>query len=183
MKLTTEISFPTLKHRLNYKRKSVFSGSCFSENIGGWLADLKFDTQVNPCGIAYNPVSIARHIAVALSGKEITESELVQTRNHYAHPDFHSVFNHNDPGKTASQINLALRQYRDALLNADFLFLTFGTAIGFEFAASGHIVNNCHHLPADEFSKQMLDESICTIEIEAALNQLREKNPKIQFWF
>ena len=44
--------------KISYGEKIVFIGSCFSEEIGGKLKDLKFDILQNPHGIVYDPLSI-----------------------------------------------------------------------------------------------------------------------------
>ena len=39
--------------------KIMMLGNCFSDNIGGRLADFGFAVCVNPFGTLYNPASIA----------------------------------------------------------------------------------------------------------------------------
>src|SRR5690554_5149591 len=158
MQLYTKIAFPEIKPKLDYTSQAVFMGSCFSENIGSWLRDLKFDAQSNICGITYNPVSIARHISRSLNGESILESKLLKSREEYVHPDFHSVFNHEDLKVVNNQINDSIRKLGNELRTASFLFLTFGTSFVFEFKTTKEIVNNCHYLPTSDFTKRMRSE-------------------------
>lgn len=155
-------------------------GSCFSENIGGWLRDLKFDAHSNICGITYNPVSIALHITGALSGDQVSEIDLLKSREVYVHPDFHSIFNHEDESIAKNQINNSLTKLGNELRTASYLFLTFGTSIVFEFNATKEIVNNCHHLPASDFSKRMLHEDEMLVAIKNALDLFLNVNPKLK---
>lgn len=45
---------------LTHADRLLLSGSCFTEHIGSRLQAGKFNTLINPNGIAYNPVSMAR---------------------------------------------------------------------------------------------------------------------------
>lgn len=183
MKITTEIPFIPFSSQIDYKSRCLFSGSCFSVNIGEWLQDLKFDAATNLCGISYNPLSIAKHILLALSGKGIDETELLQSREDFVHPDFHSVFNSNTSKETLKKINQGVADYRQALHKVDFLFITFGTAIGFESVKTGKIVSNCHHLPASDFAKRMMNHKELFEAMEEALNLLISQNPKVHIVF
>lgn len=183
VQLTTEIPFSPLSSRIDYTCRCVFSGSCFSANIGEWRQDLKFDVATNLCGISYNPLSIASHILFALSGKEITETELLQSRDQFVHPDFHSFFNAANAAYTATKINQGLIEYGRALRKTDFVFLTFGTAIGFESIKTGEIVNNCHHIPSSDFRKRMINEEELFESMAEAIDLLLSQNPKVQLVF
>ncbi len=155
-------------------------GSCFSENIGGWLREMKFDSLSNICGITYNPISIARHVSRSIDDEFISESELLESREVYVHPDFHSSFNHSDSKIVSKQINNAIEKLGKDLRSSSFLFLTFGTSIAFEYKANGQIVNNCHHLPSSDFLKRMLEEEEMLNSLDAALAKLIEINPNLE---
>lgn len=166
--------------KIDYNTECVFIGSCFSENIGGWLRDLKFDAQSNICGITYNPVSIARHITRSLDSEFISESMLLKSREEYVHPDFHSAFNHEELKIVEQQINDSIRNLGNKLRSASYLFLTFGTSIVFESKTTKEIVNNCHHLPSSEFSKTMLPEDEMLKAIERAFDKLLNVNSNLK---
>jgi hypothetical protein len=72
MQFFTEIAIPESPHKLGYQTGIVFMGSCFSENIGQKLIDLKFPVDLNPFGILYNPASIAEGLRLLLSDKSFT---------------------------------------------------------------------------------------------------------------
>lgn len=183
MQLNTEIAFGKLPSLIDYHSSCVFSGSCFSANIGEWLSELKFDVATNVCGISYNPSSIANHILLALSGKEVNEIELLKSRDQFVHPDFHSTFNAATATETLSKINQGISDYRDALRKCDFFFITFGTAIGFQSELTHTIVNNCHHLPSNNFTKRMMSEDELFNGMTEALELLISQNPEVQLIF
>ncbi len=147
------------------------------------MQDLKFDAATNLCGITYNPISMGKHIRLALSGKEVFESELAKSRDQFVHTDYHSDFNAGVAEKILNKINQSLEEYGSELRNADFLFLTFGTAIGFESVKTGEVVNNCHHLPAADFKKHILSDKALFDTMEEALALLISENPKVRIVF
>ncbi|NEN23768.1 GSCFA domain-containing protein [Cryomorpha ignava] len=180
MEIFTKIAFSVFESKVDYHTECVFMGSCFSENIGGWLKEMKFDVQSNICGITYNPVSIARHISRSLEGELISESELLKSRETYVHPDFHSFFKNVDAKIAAKQINNAIQGLGIALRASSFLFLTFGTSIAFENKSNGQIVNNCHHLPSFDFLKRMLKEDDMLNALDEAFEKLLSINPDLK---
>lgn len=180
MELFTKITFPEIKDKLGYKSRATFMGSCFSENIGGWLSQLKFDAGSNITGISYNPISIADHIRGCFHTNSVREEDLLQSRENYVHTSFHSVFNGTNKAQVCEKINSATNSLKESLLNSNFLLITFGTAIAFAKKSTDEIVNNCHHLPSGEFSKTMLDEQRMLQDLHQALNLVHSKNPKIK---
>ena len=55
--LPFEVSPSPLK--ITYTDKILFIGSCFTEEIGKRMKDLKFNLFLNPNGILYDPISIS----------------------------------------------------------------------------------------------------------------------------
>lgn len=180
MELFTKIAFPEIKDKFDYKSRATFMGSCFSENIGGWLSQLKFDVGSNLTGIIYNPISIGDHITRCFHPDSVCEEDLLKSRENFVHTDFHSLFNGTDKTLVCEKINNATNALKERLLTSDFLFITFGTAIAFAKISTDEIVNNCHHLPSGEFSKTMLNEERMHQELHHTLNLVHSKNPKIK---
>ena len=61
---------------MDYTKRMMFFGSCFSENIGQKLLDMKFDVDLNPFGILYNPISIANSLKILLEKRIFTVADL-----------------------------------------------------------------------------------------------------------
>ena len=51
-------------NKISYETPVMFIGSCFTENVGNKMLDLKFPAVVNPFGILYNPISVANLTAL-----------------------------------------------------------------------------------------------------------------------
>ena len=60
MNFRTQVERPERVTEIGYSDHLLLLGSCFAENIGKLLLANKFCCDVNPYGILYNPLSIAR---------------------------------------------------------------------------------------------------------------------------
>lgn len=134
----------------------LFIGSCFSENIGGDLAALKFNVALNPFGITYNPLSVFDQLIALADGREYGPEDLFQHQDLWHSFDHHGRFSHPEANEVLARIQQEMAQAR--LLNNPVVFLTFGT--GWMWRENGQTVNNCHKLPASRFTRELpnLDE-------------------------
>ncbi len=143
-------------------------GSCFAEVMGRRMLDYKFKVQVNPCGIIFNPLSVAKLLQLSLAGKELSPEELVETPEGWRHFDLHSSHWAHRPEDLLTQGNQLLRTTQQTLLHADWLLLTLGTAYVYHRKETNTWVANCHKVPAAQFTKELL-----TVEtLETQLGQL-----------
>lgn len=62
MKLTTIVDIKKFPFEIEPTDTMLFVGSCFTDNIGRRFVDDKFDAEVNPRGVMYNPASILHTI-------------------------------------------------------------------------------------------------------------------------
>ncbi len=156
MKFRTEISIPRPAFKIGYDKPILMIGSCFTENIGAYFNKYLFDTSINPFGVTFNPFSISNGIQALLNKEMYSEQDL----GHYNELFF--SFNHytkfSDPEKEAAlkKMNSSFLVAKEILTRAPYLILTFGTAFVFEYKKTGQVVNNCHKIPAREFSRRLL---------------------------
>lgn len=59
MELQTVVKLDKPSFRIDYSTRLMMLGSCFVENVGAKLEYFRFKTDINPCGIVYNPLSVA----------------------------------------------------------------------------------------------------------------------------
>jgi hypothetical protein len=179
VKLSTEVPFPKNLRQLNHQDSITLLGSCFSANIGAWLESMQFNACPIPSGIIYNPISIAKHIRHALSGKWDAAIPLENANGLFVHTDFHSSFAHPSHAKSQKAIARGAHQLGERLRQADVLFLTFGSAIVYRKKVDGSVVNNCHKLPSTHFEKSQCSMDELSAEMRLALQELRQHNPKV----
>lgn len=160
---------PPLPEKIMHQQKILLAGSCFTEHIGQYLSDLKFDLLVNPNGIVFNPISIVTAITSWIENKVYEENELIAHNGRWHSPDHHSRFSHTNKATTLSGINKAIQAAHHFLKETDWLIVTLGSAFVYEWTdRENHVVANCHKLPANRFHKRLLT----TEEIIAAFGNL-----------
>ncbi len=180
MQLTTQVNVGKSDFQLSHQDKILTLGSCFSDEMGKSLRYHQFNVSVNPMGTTFHPLSLSKTILKAINGSIVDVAELVQNQGIHHHFDFHSQWSHQEKALVASNINRALDDFRLSLKQTDFLFLTFGTSIGFRRKATGDIVNNCHQFPANEFEKVHCTTKQIIRAVDLALKSLSDYNSKLQ---
>lgn len=183
MSFFTEIKIPESPCKMDYSKSMMFFGSCFSENIGQKLLDMKFDVDINPFGILYNPLSIAKSLKILLEKRVFTENDLFQDQGIWNSFYHHSRFSDVDREAALERINNRIALSRDFLLKADFLMITFGTAWVYELKKTGQVVTNCHKVPSSEFKRFRMDVYEITEAYRDILEELWKFNPNLKVIF
>ena len=132
-------------------------GSCFAENIGSKLKQLKFDVDLNSFGITFNPMSIAQGLERIISSQLFSENELFFHNEVWHSFMHHSQFSASNKETCLNQINERLGISSEYIKKAKFLILTFGTAWVFYQKENDKPVNNCHKLPGSQFNRRLLN--------------------------
>ncbi len=178
--LTPEKKFP---FDISYNSKLIFIGSCFTENIGNRMQELKFQAVVNPFGIMYNPISVKRALQHIAGEQKFTQDDLIYHNELWHSMHHHGIFSRTQPEDTLNAINSNIEQSAKFLQDADYIFITFGTAWVYELKKNHEIVANCHKLPKDNFTKRMLDADEILIEYFQLIKILNNINPKLKIIF
>ncbi len=183
MSLITEIKIPEYPSKMDYSKNMMFFGSCFSESIGQKMIDLKFNVDMNPFGILYNPQSIANSLKFLLDKQLFTEYDLFQDQGLWNSFYHHSRFSDVDKDTALEKINSRILLSHDFLKSADFLVITFGTAWVFELVSLAQVVSNCHKVPASQFSRIRLTRHEITEAYRYLLEDLWRFNPNLKVIF
>lgn len=186
---TMEISFRTtvnttrLNPGLNHQTPVMMVGSCFSDNIGNELKRLKIPVLLNPFGVLYNPMSIAKALKIIINNQEMNQDELI-LHDHLWHSFlFHGSFSGTSSHEVLQQIQNAIETAHHFLKKTEFLFITFGTAWVFKHKKTEQLVANCHKIPAIEFDRYRLNISEINHEWEMLIYLLMQFNPKLKIIF
>jgi hypothetical protein len=173
-------SFP---FKISYTDKILFIGSCFSQEIGNKLGELKFNILQNPNGILYDPVSISDAILSYIENKKSTEENLFEMIGIWHSWNHHSVFSGENKNQVLDKINVSQSIAHSFLKDAEYFFITFGTSFNYQLKTNNQNVANCHKAPADFFTKNLLPvEEIkhCLLNL---ITVLRVFNPSIKIIF
>jgi hypothetical protein len=169
--------------KISYGTPFLMLGSCFAENLGARLQQLKFDVVLNPFGIVYHPAPAAHNLERIIAGQLYTKNELLYHNELWCSFDHHGRFSHPDASECLKQINAGLSRAHDVLARAKWLFITFGTAWAYRLKSSGRIVANCHKLPASGFERIRFDTDEIYAVWKETIDRLRQFNPAVKVVF
>lgn len=187
MRFRTEIKIPESGLSLCGAERILLMGSCFTDNIGGKLRDAQWRVCVNPCGVQYNPASIARLMEVALGVDEVEDLFFCHGglwRN-WLLP---SQFAEREKSDAVAKSEGAVRELREALKHSEVIVVTFGTAWVYSHRRGDGsryegVVGNCHKVPSVEFERRRLDVAEIVEEWTGVIKRIREVNPGAKMIF
>lgn len=163
-----------------YDRGDRFTlwGSCFSARLRDYLMGALYDVSDSPYGIMYNPLSMAQGMERLLSDDAPREDELILRDGRWHSMMHHGVFSHSRKEVALQQMRAAFERSRAALQETNLLILTFGTAWVYE--RQGEVVNNCHKLPAEDFTRRRLSVDEIVSVWGRLIPALTKKTPGIR---
>lgn len=182
MELYTTVDCKKQGPVISYSSKVMMIGSCFASNMGERMCRLKFDVMVNPYGVLYNPLSISAALLEIVADKVYSDDDLIFFDGRYHSMMHHSSFSGDDSAVVLSNINAALQQAHDCLLQADWLILTFGTSYIYSLPG-GTVVANCHKMPERNFMRDLCPHEAMTREYAGMIDRLLSFNPRLRFIF
>ncbi|MCB9231166.1 MAG: GSCFA domain-containing protein [Bacteroidia bacterium] len=156
MKFRTELAVPQGPFSLNYESQILAVGSCFADRMGLRLVENKFQAQVNPFGVIFNPLSLIRLLKAALSRDLTLGESLFENQGLWHSFDFHSEFSHPQREVVKQAIEDSLEVTGAFLRKAEVVILTLGTARVYRSRETQEIVANCHKVPQSQFEAELL---------------------------
>ena len=182
MQFTTPIPIEKQPVSISHDNRIILVGSCFTENIGNRLEYYGFQTLANPCGILYNPVSIANCLELTLSGKEITENDIVFGNGLWHSWLHHGKFSDPDKATTLANCNKSMDDAHNFTQTTDTLIITLGTAFVYELE-NGTVAANCHKMPGTLFHKRVTTVEELTDIYNPLIDRLTELRNDIRILF
>jgi hypothetical protein len=155
-------------------------GSCFADHLGKKLLKAKFDLQLNPFGIIYNPISLANSLEHIINKKEYTPKDLFQHQDLWHSFDHHGSFSSFQLDVTLQQINEHLTKAQEKLSRCNRLLITFGTAYVFHHVEQDRVVANCHKLPGQLFERKLLPVEAITTRFHSIFSQLKAEQEQLE---
>jgi len=183
MKLITPVSFTESKRKIRYSDRFFFLGSCFADNIGENLKDLRFNVAVNPFGVYFNPISIANLLDIIIKNKEYPIEKIEKSEERSFSYDFHSKMSAQTKTEFCQQINKEIKLSSEYLKNTNFIFISLGTAFVYERIQNAQIVANCHKQDSTLFKKRILSIEEVLESLNTMVNKLKDYNPEIEIIF
>jgi len=179
----TKIELQPSTFRISHQSKILFTGSCFTENIGQKLSELLFNVRINPFGVVYNPLSVLNGLGILMDGEDFTADDLEYYNELWFSWNHHSSFSNPDKEACLKSINREIKDSSKQLKKADFLLITFGTAWAYRLKKSGEIVSNCHKVPEKEFDRILLSIEDIVRSLSAFIPEMLQKNKDLKIIF
>ncbi len=183
MKLQTQIPFRKAENQIDYESRLLLLGSCFSDNIGGKLAYFKFRSLQNPFGILFHPVGIANLIERAVLGKRFMAEEVFFLNERWHCFAAHSDLSDSSKEKLLKNLNNGLQATLRQLEQASHIAITLGTAWVYRHEKDKAIVANCHKVPQQEFTRELLSVADIAESLERTIDRVRSVNASAQCIF
>lgn len=172
-----------LPEKINHRDRLLLIGSCFTENIGAKLKQLKFSVLENPNGILFNPISIVRSVQSYIDQKVYNAADLFFQNECWNSWEHHSRFSAVDQNEALAMINASQVAAHHFLKTANWIMITAGSAFVYELQESRTVVANCHKVPTDKFNKKLL----AIEEVKKAFTQMLDRlfglNPGVKVIF
>ncbi|MDM1547319.1 GSCFA domain-containing protein [Empedobacter falsenii] len=179
MQFRTTFQIQSSDFKLNHQHKILTIGSCFSDEIGKRLTDLKFDGLINPFGVIFNSYSIQNLIERSIHKKYFTTADVHQNGEEFFCFDVHSSFNALIKEAVLEELNSTLDEVYDYILSCDVVMITLGTSWIYEWKTSNQVVANCHKVEAKQFEKRLLTTEENLKSLELVVSDLKKINPTI----
>ena len=185
MFFTTPVELPCGTLEISHKSRLMLIGSCFAGNIGTALLDRKFNVDVNPFGVQYNPLSIATVLSRIVEGVPFCSNspELFEHNGQWHSILHHSDFSRNSKEKIIDSINERLLRAHKSIGACDTIIITLGTAYAYTRKSDNAVVGNCHKLPGSCFTRSLLGIEEITERLSAVMQYVIALNPKVKFIF
>lgn len=179
----TEIKLEAAPFEFNVERPSLFIGSCFAAAMGGHLAEAGLPATVNPSGLLFNPLSIARIVGLALDpdcdGRLEAGLSPLPRDGHFVSPLFDSSVHATSPDGLLAAARSALCSLRCALTQSETIVITAGTA--WIYLLEGCVVANCHKLHPSRFVRRRAGVDELTRALHSVVTAVRGVNPNANF--
>lgn len=169
------------KTKININDKICFLGSCFSDEIGGRSQGHGLSTLSNPFGTIFHPIPLARILINSLKSNNKVDV-LAHNKLIYDWDSSH-IYSSTSEKEHQLKLNDSRSLLKEQIKGDGWLFVTFGTSIGYRHKQKNIIVANCHKQNQDLFEKEQVDLDEMFIAWVDALNALYALNPKLNIVF
>lgn len=189
MKFRTEYNPQIADRLLDPLMPVVLVGSCFTDSIGARMRDCRWPSQANPCGVLYNPASIANILTLCDNDDDeevyaAVRSSIISRDGIYLSWLTDSKTYGTSETEIADTLVSKLSEMRNALAAAAVLIVTFGTSWIYELSDSpGYIVSNCHKFPSKDFIRRRLSVDEIVSTWKSTVELLRTINPDLRLIF
>ena len=183
MQFQIPIYIPAIEPGITYRDKILLVGSCFTEHIGNYLKQVKFDTLQNPNGILFDPVSVCESLISYMDNDKYAADDLFYLNEAWHSWKHHSRFSAVHKEDSLRMINDSQEEAHGFLKECDWLMITLGSAFSYKLLKDNLYVANCHKAPAQDFEKHLNTIEEIVTAFDTMLYRLFLFNPHVRVLF
>ena len=183
MQLFSEVSVPKPNFRIGYKDPVFCLGSCFVNEIGQKIQQAKFNTLINPFGTQFHPRAMENVFARIYMRTEFTANEIVEYQNLFFSWDHSADFSAMSRDKALAAVNESMEAGNAFIQNANVFIFTLGTAWAYRLKDTEVFVSNCHKVPQQHFTKELLSFEQVYTSVRNLVLMARDVRPNSKIIF
>lgn len=183
MNFSTPVPLSKSKFLIDYNSKIISLGSCFAENIGEKLNYFKFRNIINPFGIIFNPISIEKLVERAVLKNYFTEKDMFYHNERWHCFEIHSDLSNSSQHEFLEKLNQLLEEFILQIQTSNFFIITYGTSWIYRNLNDGKLVANCHKMPQNQFTKELLSVENILKSIQNTIFLIQSVNSDAKFIF
>ncbi len=183
MQLITKIPIAKADNPIDYNSRIFSVGSCFAVCISEKLHHFGFQQQVNPLGILFHPKAIEKLIDYSVYNREFLKEDLFFHNERCHCFAAHSELSNSDPNLLRNNLNSKIAEASDSISMASHVIVTLGTAWVYRLKSTSEIVANCHKIPQNRFTKELLAIHEIEESLQNIITHIRTRNSQAQLIF
>lgn len=178
--LKTSVDLPSFPFKVRHDDNILLMGSCFVEHIGDFFKNSFVSCCLNPTGINFNPISIAKTINHVVQCSEFSSNDLIKSPKGHVHLDFHGSFASDEEEKLLFDLNQTIKNANEFIKKAELLIISLGTSHVYYHLEKQQIANNCHKINQSQFEKRLIDNKQSTSALFTAIQSLKKINKNLK---
>jgi hypothetical protein len=171
------------KNLIDYKSNILLVGSCLVENIGGKFEYFKFQSTINPFGILFHPIAIEHLVSNAINERKYTEEDIFFQNERWHCFDAHSKLSNISKEELLLDLNENIKSTNQQIHESTHIIITLGTAWIYRNIETDDIVANCHKIPQNKFTKEILSVEDIVLSLQQTISQITGVNKKASIIF
>lgn len=178
MKLQTQIPLQKQSnHLISYESDVLLLGSCFAEHIGEKLQYHKLKSLCNPFGILFHSKAIENLVVNSVQEHNYSKETVFFHSGQWHSFDAHSKLSSDHQDELLKQLNELSKLTFRQIKKSTHVMVTLGTAWVYRFLKTKALVANCHKVPQQEFSKELLSIQEISESLSRIIDSIKLNNP------
>lgn len=174
-----KVPVPDFPFSIDHTTRILCIGSCFADEMGKRMQLARFNTLVNPRGLLFDPITVARAINEAISKAELC-TRIVAHSHSFFSLDHHGNFTSEVQSELLEQIRTSDSRLQTELPKANVLLVTFGTSVAWVWNEDELTVANCHKIPQTFFHRREFTHEEILEVWRPLICALREENDQLE---